>query len=525
MRRPLILFPFLIAAFPILFLFSHNLGQASINQIFIPIAITIIFTLLFWKFLSFLTKDKKKAGLIVSLFILMFFSYGHSSNAIKGFHFVIGKITLGHNVILISIGCIFFLLGAFLIINNQRDLHNITNILNVVTVSLVAISLVNIGAYMLKSRALWKDNYGASNIESNPIISKETDIKPNIYYIILDAYARADILEEVYQFDNKEFLEYLTKKGFYVANKSRANYGQTSLSLASTLNFQYLDFFFNTINIESNARIISSNDRIPLRNLIGENKVHQFLKEFGYLFVCFSSGSFFTEIGNADIYINCEWSLDEFQNELINYTPIPLVFNKLSRFHARRKRILNTFEHLANMSRKKGPLFIFAHIIAPHTPFVFGENGEPTSLQINLTKLAQKTKDQRNEYIEGYKRQLIFINKKVQEMIDRIIINSPDPPIIILQSDHGPLSQLGLESIYKERMSILNAYYLPNNGQKLLYDNITPVNTFRIIFNYYFGANLKLLIDESYYSTFDQPYKFISVTNNSNSAVGIKRPE
>ena len=126
-----------------------------------------------------------------------------------------------------------------------------------------------------------------------------------------------------------------------------------------------------------------------------------------------------------------------------------------------------------------------------------------------MTKLAQKTKDQRNEYIEGYKRQLIFINKKVQEMIDRIIINSPDPPIIILQSDHGPLSQLGLESIYKERMSILNAYYLPNNGQKLLYDNITPVNTFRIIFNYYFGANLKLLIDESYYSTFDQPYKFI----------------
>ena len=50
------------------------------------------------------------------------------------------------------------------------------------------------------------------------------------------------------------------------------------------------------------------------------------------------------------------------------------------------------------------------------------------------------------------------------------------------------------------RFGILNAYYLPNGGNDLLYESISPVNSFRVIFNSYFGANYEILEDRSYYT-------------------------
>lgn len=50
------------------------------------------------------------------------------------------------------------------------------------------------------------------------------------------------------------------------------------------------------------------------------------------------------------------------------------------------------------------------------------------------------------------------------------------------------------------------------DGKSFLFASITPVNTFRLIFNLYFGARFELLNDRSYYSTYDNPYRFIDVT-------------
>ena len=64
----------------------------------------------------------------------------------------------------------------------------------------------------------------------------------------------------------------------------------------------------------------------------------------------------------------------------------------------------------------------------------------------------------------------------------------------------------------KERMRIFNAYYISSDASKLLYDSITPVNTFRTIFNYYFYTDFKLLEDRNYYSFYGFPYQFTDVT-------------
>src|SRR5262249_55856944 len=71
--------------------------------------------------------------------------------------------------------------------------------------------------------------------------NSQSETTPDVYYIILDGYARADTLKRECQFDNSEFLEQLRSRGFYVADQSCSNYPMTFMSLASSLNMSYLD--------------------------------------------------------------------------------------------------------------------------------------------------------------------------------------------------------------------------------------------------------------------------------------------
>ncbi|KPL22681.1 MAG: hypothetical protein AMJ75_07635 [Phycisphaerae bacterium SM1_79] len=121
---------------------------------------------------------------------------------------------------------------------------------------------------------------------------------------------------------------------------------------------------------------------------------------------------------------------------------------------------------------------------------------------------------------------IVFTNRKLQELIDTLLSSSQPPPIIIVQADEGPYPQ-GLEvgskpfnwqtasnAQLREKMGILNAYYLPDVNKDILYESITPVNSFRIVFNLYFGTDLGLLPDESYvFTDTGHIYKFINVTD------------
>lgn len=73
----------------------------------------------------------------------------------------------------------------------------------------------------------------------------------------------------------------------------------------------------------------------------------------------------------------------------------------------------------------------------------------------------------------------------------------PDP-IIIIQGDTG--------GWHPYRQAIFNAYYLPDDSSNALYPTISPVNSFRMIMNEYFGMNYPLLPDEAYYSQQDDPF-------------------
>jgi len=334
----------------------------------------------------------------------------------------------------------------------------------------------------------------------------------------------------LYQHDNTDFVEYLSGRGFYVASESRSNYSHTFLSLASSLNMIYLDDLAARVAPESRSRR-------PAVNMIWYSDVVRFLNHFGYTTVAFSTGWWGTEMTDADVYLSPRWRPDFFQKGLMDMTPLPFLARQVgvqARHDTHRERISYTFDKLVELSELDGPLFVFAHIVAPHPPFVFGRHGEEIEPESRFTlhdgdRIIGKGTLTQDEYVWRYRDQLIYINGRVRQTIDGILSGSERPVIIILQADHGPGSALDWDDVagtnLRERFSILNAYYLPNHGSTALYDGITPVNTFRLVLNHYFGADYELLSDESYFSTYSRPYAFMNVTDEIDDIRGTGHPE
>ena len=504
MKKPFVIHPFLFAVFPILFLFAHNIHEFSFSQIMLPLTIILGLTFVFVWLSKFILKDDIKGGIIVSLFLALFFSYGHIYNIIDGSQ--IANFVIGRHRYLMFVWFIIFVYSNYFIIKKQhKHLYNFTKILNVIAFSLILISLLNIGIYKFNLIGSWQDkNIHIENMNNNVVnLESKTSLR-DVYYIILDGYASSRTLKEVYKYDNSEFIDYLIKKGFYIASKSRSNYTSSFLSLASSLNMEYVNYLSNLIGVESKDR------SIPYQ-LIKDSKVMRFLKSKGYKFIHFSSGWGATNHNKyADLDIRCG-KTNEFLMVLIQTT----ILNPLKGYIIEddvRGRILGTFSKLEELYQIIEPKFVFAHINCPHPPYVFNANGNPvpeTKLLMHGSVWKQK---------ELYLNQLIFVNKRVKALVKEIISKSEFAPIIILQADHGTASTFSSSEhptaeMLKERMTIFNAYYLPGGGNALLYDFITPVNTFRLIFNFYFGMNYKLLKDQSYFSSYEFPYKFVDVTD------------
>jgi len=515
MKRTFSFHPFLLAIFPILFLYSHNIKQLSMirfYEVLIPVAIMLGFTaiaiVVLWLIFK---KNSNKAGIVVSIFLVLFFSYGRIYELIVGFS--IGGFIIGGHRYLLALWLIIFIIGTFFTLRTKINLHSLISILNVIAVILLLFSLVNIGIYKFRTRNLQQDISPATQEEEAAAVTDPGEL-PDIYYIILDGYAGAASLEEFYNYDNHEFIDFLTEKGFFIASKSRCNYPWSYLSLASSLNMEYIGFLSEDIGIDSD-------DRTLPYNMIINNKVWKFLDSMGYQFVHFDSSGW----GPTDKNINADISIrvnrfNEFYISLIQTTMLkPL--EKYIITDTGIQKVLYSFSNLGRVNQIDGPKYIFAHIMTPHPPFFFdADGGLIPEAEYKLSAYWDR---------EKYLDQLIYVNSRIETLVEEILSGSKVPPVIIIQGDHGARSTLGdphgdrkdpanigwqypTASMLRESTFILNAYYMPDGGISLLYDDISPVNTFRLIFNAYFDQDYELLEDRSYYSPYWLPYDFYDVT-------------
>ena len=499
-----------MAVYPVLFILSNNIGQFYLSAIVKPMLIILGLTLAVWCFLGVVIKNYQKAGIIVSIFLFLFFSYGHV------------KSLLGNNVSTVGIMLVWlalFVLGIYRTVRWKNPIKKETQIFNVMAGTLVMFSVIIFSYGQLNSIG-WHPQFDERICTNENIEQKEKgEYYPDIYFIVLDAYARSDVLNEMYHFDNTDFITYLRNKGFYIAERSAANYCQTGLSIASCFNLCYLDKMVEKYVGQYNL------SRGPLKKIITKSIVVGYLKKHGYSIISFETGTFETELTTADIYFRSKHPLNPFLNTLINITPIPdidMMRKKGDVFDKHRINILSIFDIVGNVVQiNRKPKFIYAHINLPHPPFLFGSNGEPIKFENNYNNddgnwLISSGRLSLSEYRKGYRDQVMFANSKIKKTVDKILSNSRRPPIILLLGDHGPRSKTVWHdpkmTNMKECLANLSAYYLPRGGDKNLYPEITPVNIFAVIFNYYFGEKLDLLPDKSYFSTAQHLYNFYDVT-------------
>jgi hypothetical protein len=198
-------------------------------------------------------------------------------------------------------------------------------------------------------------------------------------------------------------------------------------------------------------------------------------------------------------------------------------------YSAHRNRIDFALKHLGEESKTDSPLFIFAHIIAPHPPFIFDAEGRPQEpdrpFMFADGSHFRRSGGTLEEYRTGYAGYLSWLNRRLLVSIDSIFARSQTPPVIVLQSDHGPGSMLDWSSKEDtnvwERTANLTAIYVPGHNCPELYPSITPVNIFRAVFNCVLRTDYARLVDKSFYSKWESPYKMIDVTPELDSIRGV----
>lgn len=518
MKRRIIFHPFLFALYTVLGVYSINSVEFPVQWILRPLVVLLIVIAVIFGVVWARVKDPDRAGLITTLILFGLF-FGH-------FHRALFELAPFWNTPMGILLAFIMWMGTLAFFGSKWTWRRITipgfitSFLNV-TSFIVILYPTYIAINSALQIARHAGSYQAMNSELLPVEMDQGSPRPDVYLIILDAYGREDFLSEVFGFDNSEFINYLKRKGFYVASQSSPNYPQTSLSLASLLNMQYLDEYVKDLG--------HTDVRGPIYDLLRNNAVRSTFKNNGYDFVALPSTVFFTQMRDADEYYRMTLgNINEFEGLLLSATVFTILIDEwgldvpVPSYALHRRYIFYTLEALETVAKVKGPKFVFAHLMAPHPPFVVDdlENAMQPERPFNMGD-ATAFKGAAEEYKDGYLGEVRFLNRRMMRVLDSILEQSDQPPVIILQGDHGPGLYFSMDDPRNdclwERYSILNAYYFPDGDYRVLYDSITPVNSFRIVLNQYLGASLDLLEDKNYYATWSQPYLFSDVTDRARS--------
>lgn len=477
-------YPLLLGFFPALSLLSRNIGDAHPQEVWLPCAVIVLVALGLWGGLFAVLRNHHKCAVLIAAFWVPFHAYGGLVDGLKG---ALRSDFSPVPVVLEAAVIVLMGLGLFLwLLRTRRDLIGLTRAMNLAAICLLAVPLGAYGLARLRQEAppAAAKPPGTGNFSPEVLAAL-----PDIYYIVPDSYPRADVLLETFGHDNTPFLEALKQRGFHVVEDAHSNYPKTQMSLASSMNLDYLD-----------PEQLKAEWDEALPNFVAQiwdNKVMDFLESRGYEFPTFSSGVAATEINTGRFVKPDTFLLTELQQVYLAMTPLRSPVERLSRSNEA-NRILFVLDELGKVRRGDKPMFVFAHMMAPHMPHNFDAEGNSLS--------------ETPPYYQGFRDAVVCINERLLIMVDRIRERQPNS-VIIIQGDHGCRSDWQStagsdlipwkgtrEEYIRDYTAVLNTIYFPDDDYSAFYSGITPVNTFRIVFNKYFGTNYELLPDKTFMS-------------------------
>lgn len=510
-HRPI--YPFLLAVYPVMSLLAENVDWiASASDIILPVVLSLGVVGTGWLLSSQVTAERLTRGEFTLVWILFWLWYGPFSQLLS---WLTGKPALYTHTFGFPLWILLLAVVA-LIASRSRAVSRSTQFLNLFSAVLLLFPFLT----LLKgpsTQALALTRYPLP--EHSPV---NTESLPDIYFLILDGYSSSQGLTEIWDHDNGAFEDSLRETGFIVPTQSRSNYVHTHLSLASMLNWTHL---LHLTDMFGDGR-----DRSYTYEMIRNNRAARFLKSIGYDFVFFPTTYSATRQNRmADIQLpEPPLREDSFLFAWLNQTSAtPLILFICWALECQTPRFPYPpetarefelkFKLLARSADREKPVFVLAHVLLPHPPFVFEADcthrdplwpisGDPSAW---------------DSVRPGYVGQIACLNRMLLGLVDQVLAKSRTPPIIILQADHGggaiqldpltgqtiPMEELDKRTI-DDRIHIFAAYYLPRHYQEVLYDSITPVNVLPIIFNKVFETRIPLSEDTTFWSEPWQPYIF-----------------
>lgn len=476
------LHPFLFAIYPIVELRNFNIAYVDSAALVRPILVSLVSTALVWAVLRSLTKEWQKSGIVTTLIVIVFFSYGHVFLQIQS---TFGEM-IRHRYLLLIFG-VLFLLAVWFVFWRMKKAETLVNFLTAAGAFLAVFSAARSVQHDLAVYQSAREIRAAMESYREEAGSSTVGERPDIYVILLDAHTSAYALDKYFGYDNSAFTNRLEELGFYVAECAQSNYPATKLSVTSTFYANY--------------------HQEPTLYPLYSSLVVETLRSQGYRVVTFenrSQGHFaFGEdlrlsrnqllAGRVDL----TGGLSEFEFKLLETSLARLAFDiptlipgfdlaqqKETEYYEHYQQTFFILDELKRLPAMDGPKLVFAHFLVPHPPFIFTPEGEFLW---------------NDNEVEGYLSNVEFIDSQIADAAEAIIAQSGAPPVILIMGDHGPSGVPSLDNP-ELRMSILNAYYVNDAAKAELYPGITPVNSFRVVFNNYFGTNYPLLEDTAYHA-------------------------
>lgn len=503
---------FLIAIYPILFLLSVNILETTAVAALRPVLILLIGAVLLFAVFFLITHNAQRSAVYALIVLLVFFLiffvlYAPVYRALRSIQ--IGGQILGRHRILVP--CTALILGAIILLFalfgkriRQSWINNISLYANSIAILLTVFSLANLSFKLIRQTVADKQASSTLPVIDTLKVDAQGSL-PDIYWIVMDMHTSDAVLERELGYDDSAFTQSLQEKGFYVSQCSQSNYDNTKQSLTSILNMDYLQ----DLNLGSG-----------LYPAMQQSRVRRMLENAGYRTYAFQTNYSFTEIKDAYNYSAPNAGaigkllypgVTDFESLILTVSAGQLLYENRDNLSPtmqlitdapyvnRRTTIMSTLDSLPEIAAEPGAKFVIAHVLAPHDPFVFDADGNPAYRRTPFTDNEDPEFGKGygwDTYVQGYVPEIEYLHQRILGIVDQIISESTTPPIIILQGDHGiPRSEP-----VNAQFQIYNAYYFPGQDTGIFYDTISPVNSFRLLFNTYFNMDYPLLPDQSYRS-------------------------
>ena len=475
MKKVFLIHPILFAIISVIIIFSANVEFIPFSQLWLPLFLTGLLGTILFISLGLIFKNFYLSALIASPFYLFFLFVG-SIYAFVAELIVDWKYRY---IVLLVIAIITILALSFFYyqIIIRRKTHRFLNLNKIFFAVACFILVTNLAEIAFRYKSNQREHL--PNITFSLLTANENAVRPDIYYIILDEYASLDQIKEDYGYDNTQFAERLKRKGFVIPKNSTTKYASTNNSLCESLNMGKIELVNSDASsflskITEFTGFVEKKDKIVMER-IRNNEVVNVLKNLGYKYIHFGSWWRETKYNtHADKNINyygCRVN-NELSALLLESSFFRLFFINKELY---RNGIRYAFDNLNKIPSYESPKFVFFHLFLPHAPFVFKDNGESVSWR------ESSSLDHNSLYLGQY----IFTTKMIEKTVHLILATSKEPPIIILQSDHG-------SRFYpKNKHKIFCALYLPYGGSTIVDDNIMPGEIFQKIFKFYFGIDEK----------------------------------